>query len=110
MRFISLATLSALLLAGFASSPAEAAKKKSKTVSAQTQTRVVAVRAPTRIIVRQRSYLDGGTEVIPGERKFTDYVFPVGYRPVNFYGVDPNGGVVRQPLPDPLDIPGYQRY
>jgi len=110
MRFISLATLSVLLLAGFVSSPAEAAKKKSKPTYAQTQTRVVATRAPTRIIVRQRSYLDGGTEVIPGERKFTDYVFPVGYRPLTFYGADPTGGFVRQPLPDPLDIPGYQRY
>ena len=30
-------------------------------------------RARTRITVRPRSYLDGGTEVFPGERKFTDY-------------------------------------
>ena len=30
-------------------------------------------RARTRITVRPRSYLDGGTEVVPGERKFMDY-------------------------------------
>ena len=33
----------------------------------------------TKITVRPRSYLDGGTEVIPGERKFTDYANPPTY-------------------------------
>ena len=31
-------------------------------------------RTRTRIIVQRRSYLDGGTEVAPGERKYRDYV------------------------------------
>ena len=30
----------------------------------------------TRIYVTKRSWLDAGTEVLPGERKFTDYAFP----------------------------------
>jgi hypothetical protein len=33
-------------------------------------------RARTKITVRPRSYLDGGTEVSPGERKFFDYAPP----------------------------------
>lgn len=33
----------------------------------------------TRIYVSKRSWLDGGTEVNPGDRKFTDYAFPPGY-------------------------------
>jgi len=33
---------------------------------------------PTRIYVTKRSWLDAGTEVLPGERKFQDYAFPPG--------------------------------
>jgi hypothetical protein len=102
--------LSALAAVAVAVSPAEAAKKKRSTiVYTQGQTRVVAGRAPARIVVRGRSYLDAGTEVIPGERKFTDYVYPPGYDPLTFYGADPRGGYVRQPLPGPFDLPGFQR-
>ncbi len=43
-------------------------------------------RTRTRIIVQRRSYLDGGTEVLPGQRKFTDYVNPPFYRPTDVLG------------------------
>jgi hypothetical protein len=33
-------------------------------------------RAPTRVLVVRRSFLDAGTDVQPGERKFLDYAFP----------------------------------
>ena len=35
----------------------------------------------TRVYVTTRSWLDAGTEVLPGDRKFQDYAFPpeVGY-------------------------------
>ena len=36
-----------------------------------------------------RSFLDAGTEVLPGERKFLDYAFPPGYIPL---GVVTNTG------------------
>lgn len=36
-------------------------------------------RGRTRVFVTRRSWLDAGTEVRPGERKFTDYAFPPGY-------------------------------
>ncbi|KAB2884288.1 MAG: hypothetical protein K8H87_18280 [Pseudorhodoplanes sp.] len=38
-------------------------------------------RRRTRVIVQRRSYLDAGTEVLPGERKYSDYAFPPNYSP-----------------------------
>src|ERR1051325_1040135 len=42
---------------------------------------VVYQQGPTRIYVTKRSWLDAGTEVLPGERKFLDYAYPpsIGY-------------------------------
>ena len=39
-------------------------------------------RPRARITVAPRSFLDAGTEVLPGERKFTDYAFPPNYFPM----------------------------
>ena len=36
-------------------------------------------RPRARVTVAPRSFLDAGTEVLPGERKFTDYAFPPNY-------------------------------
>jgi hypothetical protein len=62
-------------------------------------------RTRTKLIVTPRSYLDGGTEVLPGQRKFTDYVYPLGYRPSSAIGpnvvTNPPG-----PIPDPFFLPG----
>jgi hypothetical protein len=60
-------------------------------------------RKPTRVVVTKRSYLDAGTEVKPGERHFTDYVFPPNYSPYSV--VDPTRSY-RYPLPDPFWLPG----
>ncbi len=59
----------------------------------------------TRVYVTRRSWLDAGTEVLPGERKFTDYAFPPGYNyNRNFNRL--NQG--RNPLSDtPYDLGGY---
>ena len=61
----------------------------------------------TRIYVSKRSWLDGGTEVNPGDRKFTDYAFPpaVGYP--SFARENNNRPIDRQPLPTPADLGGY---
>jgi len=67
-------------------------------------------RVRTRITVRPRSFLDGGTEVIPGERKFTDYALVPTYMngsPSAIY--DPTGSQ-RSPLPMPFQLPGYNPY
>ncbi|QQO18765.1 hypothetical protein JJB98_01945 [Bradyrhizobium diazoefficiens] len=61
----------------------------------------------TRIYVSRRSWLDGGTEVNPGDRKFSDYAFPpaVGYP--SFARENLNRPIDRQPLSPPSDVGGY---
>ena len=49
----------------------------------------------TRVYVTTRSWLDAGTEVLPGDRKFQDYAFPSPYRLPN----------VRARKPQPPDRP-----
>jgi hypothetical protein len=58
----------------------------------------------TRIYITKRSWLDGGTEVLPGDRKFTDYAFPPGY---SFARQNGNRPLDRQPLNPPFDLGGY---
>jgi hypothetical protein len=57
----------------------------------------------TRIYVSKRSWLDGGTEVLPGERHFTDYAFPPG---IDFARWNNNRPIDRQPLSTPSDLGG----
>ena len=63
----------------------------------------------TRIYVTKRSWLDAGVEVLPGDRKFTDYAFPpdVGYP--SFARENNNRPIDRQPLSTPADVGGYPR-
>src|SRR5882757_1024920 len=58
----------------------------------------------TRIYVTKRSWLDAGAEVLPGDRKFTDYAFPPGY---SFGRENGNRPIDRQPLDPPSDLGGY---
>ena len=61
----------------------------------------------TRIYVTKRSWLDAGTEVLPGDRKFTDYAFPppIGYP--TFARENNNRPIDRQPLNPPSDLGGW---
>jgi hypothetical protein len=61
----------------------------------------------TRVYISRRSWLDAGTEVLPGERKFTDYAFPpdIGYP--SFARENLNRPIDRQPLSPPSDLGGY---
>jgi hypothetical protein len=63
----------------------------------------------TRIYVTKRSWLDAGTEVLPGDRKFQDYAFPpeIGYP--TFARENNNRPIDRQPLNPPSDMGGYPR-
>jgi len=67
-------------------------------------------RVRTRIRVQPRSYLDGGTEVLPGERKFTDYVTPPTYMNGSPYAAWDPTGTHRTPLPRAFELPGYNPY
>jgi hypothetical protein len=58
----------------------------------------------TRIYVTKRSWLDGGTEVLPGDRKFSDYAFPPGY---SFARENKNRPLDRQPLSPDSDLGGF---
>jgi hypothetical protein len=91
-----------------ASSPADAQQRRRAVVENQRVVVVPANRRRPRVVIRGRSYLDAGTEVLPGERKFSDYVIPPGYSALQ--NVDVFGGFRRQPLPDPMDLPGFWRY
>jgi hypothetical protein len=62
----------------------------------------------TRIYVTKRSWLDAGTEVLPGDRKFSDYAFPPGR---SFGQENLNRPLDRQPLSPWSDLGGYpQRF
>jgi hypothetical protein len=95
-----------LVIFGLAATPADAQSRR----VAVDGTRVTSTdengRTRTRIVVQQRSFLDGGTEVLPGQRKFTDYVNPYGSSPLASLVEGTNIGGLRYPLPGPLDLAG----
>jgi hypothetical protein len=81
----------------------------------EAQTSNMEVNGPrARITVEPRSFLDAGTEVLPGERKFTDYAFPAGSYSMPLSVVQSTGGRVgwhQSPLPGPFDLPSrYNPY
>jgi hypothetical protein len=80
--------------------PADAAQKQKKAAAKKT---AVAKAPSARVTVQRRSFLDAGTHVLPGDRKFTDYVMPPGYSPTSV--IDNRAGSWRSPLPGPFDLP-----
>jgi len=80
LKVTAAAIAAATIAVSLTASPADAARKRHHGVrtSYYSDERTVVPSGRTRITVRKRSYLDGGTEVLPGERKFTDYALPVG--------------------------------
>ena len=108
-----IAVLAAFAVAAHAM-PADAAprKKASAQRGGVNQNTVVVTRdengrTRTRIIVTPRSYLDGGTEVLPGQRKYSDYAFPPYYSPTDSLGSLYNHD--RQPLNSRWEL-GAPRY
>jgi len=66
---------------------------------------VTVVRAPPRVTVRPRSFLNPGTETLGLNEHYLDYAFPPTYTPfVNLGGVI---GFWRAPLPSPYDLPQF---
>jgi hypothetical protein len=60
----------------------------------------------TRVFVTTRSWLDAGTEVLPGDRKFQDYAFPSPYGYPTFARENLNRPIDRQPLNPASDLGG----
>lgn len=116
MRSITSAVLlaAAAVALAFLQSPADAAPRKR--TAAYQQPRYIYYgredRAPTRLTVRKRSFLDPGTESKTFAQHYTDYAVSPSYTifPKYFdYSVAP-GSWSRMPLPGLYDIPGwYQR-
>jgi hypothetical protein len=75
-----------------------------KVQNAMAASRVVSAKRPrSRVVVVPRSFLDAGTEVLPGERKFLDYAFPPTHTAMDV--VTNTGGRVgwhNSPLPGPF--------
>ena len=93
--------------------PVAAQTKKKQYVYTTAPDRPV-TRPRARVTVAPRSFLDAGTEVLPGERKFTDYAFPTGPYSMPLSVVQSTGGRVgwhQSPLPGPFDLPSrYNPY
>jgi hypothetical protein len=91
----SIALVAALIVAATMAAPAEAATKR-KPVGQQMQggpaQRTVYRytddngRTRTKIIVQRRSFLDAGTWVLPGQRKYSDYATQPFYSPTDVLG------------------------
>ncbi len=104
--WVGAAVAAGLILAGFASAPAEAAKRQRYYTPAHTVvvTRDETGRTRTRIVVTPRSFLDGGTEVLPGERKYSDYVTRPFQTPFDVLGKGPGKDNSQLPLPYNMNI------
>ena len=61
----------------------------------------------TRVYVTTRSWLDAGTEVLPGDRKFMDYAIPPELGYPSFGRENLNRPIDRQPLNPPSDLGGW---
>jgi hypothetical protein len=97
---VSLAAVMVVTAAGVF--PAAAEPRNEQSV-ARTPRVAGASRPRTRVIVVRRSFLDAGTEVLPGQRKFLDYAFPPTHTPMDV--VQNTGGRVgwhNSPLPGPF--------
>jgi hypothetical protein len=97
-----------LVLFGLAAQPAQAQTRQR--VVAADGTRITTTdesgRRRTRVVIQRRSFLDGGTEVLPGSKSAPNNMWPTGYSPIGNTFENTNFGGIRHPLPGPFDLPG----
>jgi hypothetical protein len=109
----------AVAVVGLLASPADAQRKRQQqqqplqydrdgrvTYGAQGPNRSYQEGPRTRVFVTTRSWLDAGTEVLPGDRKFQDYAFPSPYGYPTFARENLNLPIDRQPLNPASDLGG----
>jgi hypothetical protein len=109
------------VLAVFAASSADAATRRAQPQPPVMRTASGTVIQPSKtiihdqygrttvIVIRPRSYLETGTEVSVGDRKFMDYAFPPGGDPgqSSFWFIGPDvSGANGYPLPRAFITPG----
>src|SRR6266446_1899350 len=107
--------LALIAVAAIAAAPVAAETKNKKKQYVYTTAPDRPLNRPrARVTVAPRSFLDAGTEVLPGQRKFTDYAFPTGSYSMPLSVVQSTGGRVgwhQSPLPGPFDLPSrYNPY
>jgi len=105
-----LLAIGATIAIGLVAAPAGAAEKK-KVDDGKNYTQngpnVSYQQGPrTRVYVTKRSWLDAGVEVLPGDRKFSDYAFPPS---ASFGREGYNRSIDRSPLNPPSDMGGYSQ-
>jgi hypothetical protein len=102
----------AVIAGGFSTAEAETAATKRKVLHA-TDAVGYSSRGPnvsyqsgprTRVYITKRSWLDAGVEVLPGDRKFNDYAFPLG---PSYANQSTTRSLDRQPLNSHWDLGGY---
>jgi|SRR4051812_22881818 ABC-type amino acid transport substrate-binding protein len=93
MKAYAVGLCAALVAATAVAVPAAEAQTERPYVT--TPKRVANAQRPrARVTVAPRSFLDAGTEVKPGERKFTDYAFPATGGGIGIGAVTNTGGRV----------------
>jgi hypothetical protein len=106
LKFLSLAVAAAVLATGFATSEANAVVKRRHTAPKSSVNYSYQAGPHTRVYVTKRSWLDAGTEVLPGERKFTDYATGGPNRFEDLDRLNSHMDFRRQPLNTPYDLGG----
>jgi hypothetical protein len=106
-----LIALSATMAIGLVAAPASAVEKPKSDDGrknySQNGPNVSYQQGPhTRVYVTKRSWLDAGVEVLPGDRKFTDYAFPQSR---SFGNENYNRPLDRIPLNPASDMGGYSQ-
>jgi|GEM_PF-1339854 len=109
MRPTLLGSLTAAVISGALLLATDAADAQNRTRSDDmflysAQQREAKHRTRPRVVVRQRSYLDPGPELLPGEYKYREYAEPYGYSALD--NAVPNLTWNRNPLNGPFDTPG----
>jgi hypothetical protein len=104
---IALFAAAAIAVTAFAV-PADAAPQRKRSAGVNQNTVIVTRdelgRTRTKVVVSPRSYLDGGTEVLPGQRKFHFRDAQPYWSPIDVLG--PGRNYDRQPLNSPWESGG----
>ena len=111
MRLLAVMTIAALC-AGMASADAQSRPRRVSADAGPGTTTIVSRdergRVRTKILVQKRSYLDGGTEVMPGDISGTtrDSMINSLYYNPSRASVSNDNIVPSRPIPDPFFLPG----
>jgi hypothetical protein len=105
-RFLGIGLAAAMVTTSFAATDAETAAKRRAAQKSSSVNYSYQAGPRTRIYVTKRSWLDAGTEVLPGERKFNDYATGGPNASENLARLNSHMDQRRSPLSTPADVGG----